>query len=481
MTNDKIFGSNSKNAPRADRGYDYRDYRGTATESEFQPFKNGAVSLGRYLHPNGKLGAELFSSQNLLKRHSLVVGRTGVGKTESIIKPWVISLLKQGASVVVVDVLGNLYQELSQTAKELGVHLWYWNSSDLENSGNWNWLRELDLNDEDQLEAAITSILGKPPTDEKMSFHYHLEAKWLRALIPMVKHIFGAGVEPQHLYRLVANQNYLRKALKQHPDLEREYEDELNLLLSADGYEYLKMMVGLEEKLNLFKQKSVAQISRKSDFSLCDIDRQPTLLIIGDKLNNQRAGTLTSLMINYLFSHVYNRLRGRGNTQIPLYFILDEAPRLKTKIDFAEITSVGRAANVGICLAAQDVTQFGSERETMEILVNCNTIITTKGVGPDSAKFLSRMLGKRKVPEATFKPDTLRSDIGSIDRGESLLWILLKKLFANITSTRYIDVPVLGDREIMYPPMGKYPGIVLAPPVCSKPILVELNTACRTI
>lgn len=481
MTNTKIFGSNSKNAPRADRGFDYRDYRGTAIESECRPFKDGAVSLGRYLHHNGKLGMELFSSQNLLQRHSLVVGKTGVGKTESIIKPWAISLLKQGASVVVVDVLGNLYQELSQTAKELDVRLWYWNSSDLERSGNWNWLRELDLNDEDQLEATITSILGKPPTDEKMSFHYHLEAKWLRALIPMVKHIFGAAVEPQHLYRLVANQNYLRKALKQHPDLELEYEDELNLLLSANGYEYLKMMVGLEQKLNLFKQSSVEQISRRSDFRLCDIDKQPTLLIIGDKLNNQRAGTLTSLMLNYLFSHVYNRMRGQGNTQVPFYFILDEAPRLKNKIDFAEITSVGRNANTGICLAAQDVTQFGSERETMEILVNCNTIITTKGIGPDSAKFLSRMLGKRKVAENTIKPDTLRSDMIGIDRGEPLLWILFKKLFANTTSTRYVDVPVLGDREIMYLPMGKYPGIVLASPVCSKPILVELNTACRTI
>ena len=481
MTNTKIFGSNSDRNPRADRGSDYYDYRGTAPESKCQGLKDGDVSLGRYLHHNGKLGVELFADSALLQSHTLVVGRTGRGMTESIIKPWAISLLKQGASVVVVDVLGNLYPKLNQTAKELGVRVWYWNSCDLKSSGNWNWLRELNLNDEDQLEAAITSILGKPPTDGRLKFHYFMEVKWLRAFIPMVKHIYGAGIEPQHLYDLVANQNYLRKALKQYPDLDRKYGAELNLLLSADDYKYLEMTVGLEEKLNLFKQKSVAQISQKSDFNLYDIDKQPTLLIMGDKLNNQRAGTLTSLMLNYLFSHVYNRSRGRGNTQIPFYFILDEAPRLKTKIDFAEVLAVARNANTGICLAAQDVTQFGNEQKTMEILVNCNTIITTKGVGPDSAKFLSRMLGKRKVAEDTFKPDTLRSDMIGIDRGESLLWILLKKLFANITSTRYMDVPVLGEREIMYPPMGNYPGIVLASPVCSKPILVELDTAKRTI
>ncbi|MEO0014803.1 MAG: hypothetical protein RLZZ535_3192 [Cyanobacteriota bacterium] len=109
--------------------------------------------MGRYLHSDGKLGAELFLSSGLLKRHSVVIGRTGVGKTESIIKPWAISLLKQGASVIVVDVVGNLRQELSQVTKKLGIRLWYWDSCNPEQSQSWNWLRELDLDDENQLEG----------------------------------------------------------------------------------------------------------------------------------------------------------------------------------------------------------------------------------------------------------------------------------------------------------------------------------------
>ena len=44
-----------------------------------------------------------------------------------------------------------------------------------------------------------------------------------------------------------------------------------------------------------------------------------------------------------------------------------------------------------------------------------------------------------------------------------------------------MEVPVLGDREIMYPPVGRYPAVVLASPVTSKPFMVELDTAVRKI
>jgi len=44
-----------------------------------------------------------------------------------------------------------------------------------------------------------------------------------------------------------------------------------------------------------------------------------------------------------------------------------------------------------------------------------------------------------------------------------------------------VEVPVLGDREIMHPPVGRYPAVVLASPVTSKPFMVELDTAVRKI
>ena len=485
MSKKNILRPNS-NSPRADRGGDYYDYRGIAEESECRTLRQSGVSLGRYLNVNEKIGSELFLSPALVKNHPhcAVIGPTGAGKTASIIIPWAIANLKQGSSVVVVDVLGNLHQKLGQTAKELGCRFLYWDSCNPDKSHSWNWLKELDLDDENQLETSITSILGRPPTDDKMSFHYDVETIWLRALIPIAKKAYLDWVEPKHLYSLVANKNNLRNVLAKNPELKDEYWDEINFLVEASqesSYEYLKIAIGLTQKLSIFKQKSVAKISRRSDFTIADIDREPTLLIIGDRLNNQRAGKLAGLMLSHLFNHVQNRSHGYGNIRIPLNFIVDEAPRHKNKIDFAEVLSVSRAGNANFCLAAQDVTQFGSEEETTKILSNCNTIITIKNVGIKSAKFLSERLGERKVAEDTIAKKTLLDYWKMIDRGHSLWGTLFSMLFPGSTTSRFTNAPVLGHREIMYPPIGKYPGIILTTPLLGKPILIELDTAHRTI
>ncbi|MFB8793026.1 MAG: hypothetical protein U7126_02055 [Microcoleus sp.] len=59
--------------------------------------------------------------------------------------------------------------------------------------------------------------------------------------------------------------------------------------------------------------------------------------------------------------------------------------------------------------------------------------------------------------------------------------IRVVKLRKTITGVDTVEVPVLGDREIMHPPVGHYPAVVLASPVTSKPFMVELDTAVRKI
>jgi hypothetical protein len=110
------------------------DYRGVAEEHEVKELSSGVVSLGRYLHPHGRQGRELFMPAEILKRHCAVIGRTGAGKTEGVVIPWVTGLLKNGYSVVVVDVLGNLVDRLSSEAKRLGCRFWYWNTDNSSNS-----------------------------------------------------------------------------------------------------------------------------------------------------------------------------------------------------------------------------------------------------------------------------------------------------------------------------------------------------------
>ena len=183
--------------------------------------------------------------------------------------------------------------------------------------------------------------------------------------------------------------------------------------------------------------------------------------MIGASLADARAAeVLSSIMLNLLFNFIYRRFSpGGSQTPLPLYFMLDEAPRLKERINFEEVLSVARAAKVGICLAMQDVTQFGDERQFSAILSNCLTIILLRGSSPTTAKYFSERLGQR-VDQVVVQshhrgPFDLFSQKGS--------------------SVQTMTVPVLREREIMYPPFGQYCAVCQVSPVTNKPFLIDLT------
>jgi len=476
----KVLGPNDP-SPRPDRYPDYMDYRGVAEENEVQQLSQGVVSLGRYLHPNNRQGQELFLSADVLKRHCAVIGKTGVGKTEGIIVPWAIGLLKNGHSVVTVDVVGNLTDRLSNEAKRLGCRVWYWDHSGSTPSDSWNWLDAIELSNDRSIESAITSILGSRNPHDPNVFFYDRDVMWLRALIPIVKIVYSYNAKPRHLLRLITFQDELRNVFRQYPQV-RKYDIELAAFIQFSVDEHAKAAQGLFNALTVFNNSSVMQVTERSDFLLSDIDSRPTLLVIRHYLNDQRSSRLNSLMLGQLFGHVYNRYAGKASKKIPLNFIIDEAPQLKQQIKYEEVLAVARNANVGICLAAQDVTQFGDERQTAEILSNCNTLITTKGVSPQVAEYLSKQMGKRREQQVRVNQQrTLADDFRDVDSGKSFFGVLFEGMFSSATGVDTVEVAVLGDREIMHPPVGRYPAVVLASPVTSKPFMVDLDTAGRKV
>lgn len=147
--------------PPGNVAMDYYDYRGVAESRELKYLQgSNGVFLGRYLWPRGTIGPDLRIPRELLHRNSAVIGPPGSGKTESIIIPWILDLLRGGASVVTVDVKGDLVDRIAVPAQQMGVRVWYWNSSDFGRSHSWNWLDG--IRDSRDIEAAVQSLLGRP-------------------------------------------------------------------------------------------------------------------------------------------------------------------------------------------------------------------------------------------------------------------------------------------------------------------------------
>ncbi len=436
---------------------DTMDYRGTAIEAELHALKQSGVPLGRFMHPRGKSRGPLQLPIDLLQRGCAVIGPTGAGKTEGIVLPWITSLLRQGVSVVTCDVKGDLFDRLLPEAKKSGARVWYWNISDPARSMSWNWFDT--IQDYRDIEAATLSILGKPKPNDNQPFFFERDYRWLRALINITKQAYKHTAQPRYLYSLAGDQSALRTLLTQSPSIQHLATEVADMLqLSVD--EHSKAVSGLLNALHLFNTPPVRHVTQHSDFKLSEISDVPTLLIIGAALADGRASEVMSgMFINQLNNLVYRRLNGAKNMSLPLYVMIDEAARLKERINYEEMLSVVRSAKVGVCLASQDVNQFGDARQQAAILSNCLTFIALRGSSADTARYLSSRFGHRNEQQIL-----TNSNRGPFDL-----------LSTHGKSQHTTSVPVIGEREIMHPPGSPYTAVVHIAPVTKKPFMIDLT------
>ena len=440
-----------------------------------------AVSLGRYLHPKGRRGSPLYLPLNSLKKHCAVIAPSGSGKTESIIIPWTLELLHQGASVITIDVKGDLITRFGDSVQNLGCRLWYWNAGDPACSHKWNWLDEVDINNDRDVEAAVNSLLrDKPKAGSDQYLFYLRDCKWLRAFIKIAKELQFLGnpsPRPNDLYNLIIDRGgIIDKIFNRYPFLRDKYLGELKDLLDYKKTEgkYALVTQTLRTDLDFFNtSSSVVYVSNSSQFSLKNIDEHPTLLVIGASLAaGQQSATLSSLMLNLMFNCAYRRFEGSEPRQRSWYFMIDESPRLKDYINFEQVLSVARSADVGICLAAQDVNQFGDEQEFEKVFINCETFITLKGCSSKTAEYFSKRLGQRQETRTTIS--TTETDLFSHIFNKN------RQDDREHRTTTTQQVPVLGTREIMYPPVQNYCGVVQVRDASAKPFLVDLKRKITT-
>ena len=70
--------------------------------------------------------------------HTLVIGATGSGKTQTVIKPTVKILAKKGESMIITDPKGEIYENTAEMLRAKGYQILLLNFRDPQNGNAWN-------------------------------------------------------------------------------------------------------------------------------------------------------------------------------------------------------------------------------------------------------------------------------------------------------------------------------------------------------
>jgi type IV secretory pathway TraG/TraD family ATPase VirD4 len=449
---------------------DFYDYRGIASASEvshldLRGLGPSGFRLGWLVDPKRGAQFEVGLPFEALRRHAAVIGPAGSGKTAGAIIPWIVSALRGGHSVVALDVKGDLLDDILGYASRggpIGVPVGKWDYTDPNRSVRWDWLSE--LKQDEQIEAAVTAILGREKTQSNADpFFYRRDWQLLRGLLRLATTTLMPGkAKPSLLGRALANRDLIQGTVLALPNAPGAT-DLMATVGHRDASDYQKSASGVATALAKLDSPAIDQVSEpdpKRAFTFDMLFSRPTLLVVAAPLSGgDTARFLSTIFLNLLVRRLFGQF---GKTATHVFLVIDEAPRLVDRFNFEEVLSIARSAGVSVVIAAQDIGQFKDENERSTILTNCATYVSLAGASPMSVKFLMERLGKHRVEVRDISHNSAGGVLGSYGRGH-----------------RIEAQDVLAEREIAHPPFGSRCAIAHVQAaelgITAKPLLLDMT------
>lgn len=440
--------------PPANSVGSFLDYREVVLPEQTRVLGTGTFPIGMVKHPRDDRGAyPAFLGWEEVRRHVAVVGPAGSGKTSNLMAPWVVGAAESGLGVLVVDAKGDFIQEISRYKARRGITGKYrvirWDIEAPAASRPWNPLGEVrSMNDAAQVALAFLGEVD--PLDHQKQFAER-DHRWLRGLVHLLVTVRGAKARAQDLYALAVSQPAVQALAQAAPQAAADVLD----LIRFPAADFAKATWALANKLSWLAEAPLAPMldgTSPRAFTLRQAIDSGAIIVIGARVSGgERTMTAAALMINMLKLRCMEHFGGQGPAML---WMLDEAPKYARRIELEQVLDFMRGAGVAACVGIQDVTQIGDETAQVRLLSNADTLIVLKGASPATAALMSKRLGD--VPAATVT--------NTMDQQGR--WA---------PSLSYQTKPMLGSREIMQPPVGRYGAVIHIRESSPHPFLVTFE------
>ena len=378
--------------------------------------------------------------------HYVYLGSTGSGKSVTAVIPTCafISNAKKKRSVFITDPKGEIYQTTSKMFQDNGYKILtidfrnpeksnkinilepiiveyekYIKYESLANESkteeeklNYNNLSMSSLAETNRLISSLSTMVMQEKVEQKDPFWNNSAKNLLEGLIGFFLEEYKLGNITREKITMTSIRKFQNSSMeennfKKFKDYinKRKYgsksKDALVSILSASDNTYKSITAVFGEKMNLFDDINVANVTCSSDFEFNVLGKEPTALYVIVPDEDKTYFTLVTIIVGLLYRDLVKLANSTEKKRLPyeIDFILDEFANCPPLADIEAIVSVARSRGMHFHFFIQSFSQLDNVygKEVAQIILDNCGLIYLKTNTQDTAEAISKRLGKKTI------------------------------------------------------------------------------------
>lgn len=378
--------------------------------------------------------------------HYIYLGSTGSGKSVTAVIPSCafIANAKKKRSVFITDPKGEIYQTTSKMFQDNGYRILtidfrnpeksnkinilepiiveyeeYIKYEKLSNESkteeeklNYNNLSMSSLAETNRLISSLSTMVMQEKVEQKDPFWNNSAKNLLEGLIGFFLEEYKLGNITREKITMTSIRKFQNSSMeennfKKFKDYinKREYgsksKDALVSILSASDNTYKSITAVFGEKMNLFDDINVANVTCSSDFEFNILGKEPTALYVIVPDEDKTYFTLVTIIVGLLYRDLVKLANSTEKKKLPyeIDFILDEFANCPPLADIEAIVSVARSRGMHFHFFIQSFSQLDNVygKEVAQIILDNCGLIYLKTNTQDTAEAISKRLSKKTI------------------------------------------------------------------------------------
>lgn len=351
--------------------------------------------------------------------HNLIIGSTGSGKTECVVKPIVNLLSKKGESMVITDPKGEIYQYCGEYLKKQGYNIVILNFRDPEKGNSWNplalpymyykqgnqdkateLLEDVSLNIlYDKSEGGDSAFWQKSAADyfSGLTMGLFMDAKEKEVNLNSINFMSTVGEERR------GTKTYIQEYFNLKGEASPAYIFASNTI-NAPNDTKGGILSTFRQKIRLFSTKeNLSEMLSYSDFDMRDIGNKKTavFMIIHDEKKTYHG--LMTIFIKQCYETLIDCAQANGGKlTYRTNFILDEFANMPPLKDVDSMVTAARSRAIRFSFIIQNFAQLNDvygEEVAQVIKGNCGNLIYLISTELKALEEISKMCGEVKSKE----------------------------------------------------------------------------------